>query len=267
MARVLPIDIDVSALAAEAKRQLQQEADYVAEGRFLERYARLVADDADLHVPRVHWDFTTPRVMAMDFIEGVPLEAMAHADVPQKQRDKLGAMLEHLMFRELFEFRVMQTDPNFANYLFQPDTEQLVLLDFGATQMLPAALVEKFRRITRAVIVRDRATIAREAFAIGYLPADAPREQIEGAVDMILLVCEPLQHRGRYDFGASNLPARARDLGLDLAFKQGLLKAPPAETMFLHRKLAGMYLLVARLGARIDVRKLIQPLLADRPAG
>jgi hypothetical protein len=85
-------------------------------------------------------------------------------------------------------------------------------------------------------------------------------------VDVIQLVCEPLQHRGRYDFGASNLPSRARDLGFDLAIRQGLLKSPPPETMFLHRKLAGMYLLVARLGAQIDVRKLIQPLLAEEPA-
>ena len=265
MANVLPLGIDVRGIANEAKRQLQQESDYVAEGRFLEKYAKLVADDPDLRVPRVHWDFTTPRVMAMDFVEGMPLEEMARDGVPQKQRDKLGTALKHLMFRELFEFRVMQTDPNFANYLFQPDTEQLVLLDFGATMLLSAALVEKFRRITRAVIARDRVAIAKEAVAIGYIAADAPAEQVEAVVDVILLVCEPLQHRGRYDFGASDLPSRARDLGFDLAFKQGLLKAPPAETMFLHRKLAGMYLLVARLGARVDVRKLIQPLLDDAP--
>lgn len=266
MANVLPLGIDVRGIASEAKRQLQQESDYVAEGRFLEKYARLVAGDPDLRVPRVHWDFTTPRVMAMDFVEGVPLEAMAREDVPRKQRDKLGLALEHLMFRELFEFRVMQTDPNFANYLFQPETEQLVLLDFGATMLLSAALVDKFRRITRAVIAQDRAAIAKEAVGIGYLAADAPSAQVEAVVDVILLVCEPLRHRGRYDFGASDLPARARDLGFDLAFKQGLLKAPPAETMFLHRKLAGMYLLVARLGARVDVRSLIQPLLVEPSA-
>ena len=57
-------------LATEAKRQLAQEADYVSEARFLERYARLVADEPALLVPRVHWDLTTPRIMAMDFIDG-----------------------------------------------------------------------------------------------------------------------------------------------------------------------------------------------------
>ena len=265
MANVLPLDIDVRGIANEAKRQLQQEADYIAEGRFVEQYARLVADDPDLLVPRVHWDYTTARVMAMDFIDGVPLEQMARDDVPQKQRDRLGAALEHLLFRELFEFRVMQTDPNFANYLYQPDTGRLVLLDFGATQEFPAGFVENYRRITRAVIRGDRQAIAEQAVAIGYVEAGAPPERVKATVDVILLVCEPLRHRGRYDFGASDLTARARDLGFDLVVKQGLLKAPPPATMFLHRKLAGMYLLVARLGARVDVRSLIWPLLDDAP--
>jgi predicted unusual protein kinase regulating ubiquinone biosynthesis (AarF/ABC1/UbiB family) len=265
VANVLPLGIDVGGIAREAKRQLQQEADYIAEARFLERYAKLVADDRDLLVPRVHWDLTTARVMAMDFMQGVPLEQVATADVPQKRRDQLGAELERLMFRELFEFRVMQTDPNFANYLFQPDSGRLVLLDFGATQEFSRQLVERYRQITRAIVAQDRAAIAENAVAIGYLEADAPRQRVAAVVDVILLVCEPLYHRGRYDFGASDLPARARDLGFDLAFRQGLLRAPPAETMFLHRKLAGMYLLVARLGARVDIRKLIEPLL-DAPA-
>jgi aarF domain-containing kinase len=262
---VLPLGIDVRGIANEAKRQLQQEADYVAEGRFMEQYAKLVADDPDLLVPRVHWDCTTARVMAMDYIDGVPLDQMARDDVPQIQRDKLGAALEHLLFRELFEFRVMQTDPNFANYLYQPDTGRLVLLDFGATQEFAAGFVENYRLITRAVIRGDRQAIAAQAEAIGYVEPGAPPEQVKAAVDVILLVCEPLRHRGRYDFGASDLTARARDLGFDLVVKQGLLKAPPPATMFLHRKLAGMYLLVARLGARVDVRSLIRPLLDDEP--
>jgi len=263
LANVLPLGIDVRGVAAEAKRQLQQEADYIAEGRFLQRFATLIADEPDLLVPRVHWDFTTARVMAMDYVEGVPLESMAGSETPQAQRDKLGALLERLLFRELFEFRVMQTDPNFGNYLFQPDTGRLVLLDFGSTMEFSAGFVDRYRRISRAIIERDREAVAREAVAIGYIGANEPAQRVDAAVDVILLVCEPLQHRGRYDFGASDLAQRARDFGLDLVFKQQLLRAPPPDTMFLSRKLVGLFLLVARLGARVDVQSLIRPFLAE----
>ena len=51
---LLPLDLDVGAIADEAKRQLAQEADYLKEAHFLEHYARLVVDESALVVPRVH---------------------------------------------------------------------------------------------------------------------------------------------------------------------------------------------------------------------
>ena len=259
---LLPLDLDVTGIAAEAKRQLAQEADYISEGRFLERYARLVDDEPALLVPRVHWDLTTPRVMAMDFVEGEPLDVLD--DAPQSRRDAVGSLLERLVFRELFEFRVMQTDPNFANYLYQPASGRVVLLDFGATQRFGAAFVANYARITRAVVDDDRDAVAREAIRIGYAAPDDAPERIQATVDMILLVCEPLRHRGRYDFRESNLPSRARTLGFDFAFRRGLLRSPPPETIFLHRKLVGSFLLLARIGARINVRALVEPFLSMR---
>ncbi len=256
---LLPFDVDVAGIVAEAKRQLLQEADYRAEAGFLEHYARLVADEPRLIVPRVHADFTTTRVMAMDYVEGAPLESLA-AGAPQAQRDAVGALLERLLFRELFEFRVMQTDPNFANYLVQPGG-RVVLLDFGATRAFSAQFVVNYARITRAVIDGDLDAVARHAAAIGYVNADDPPERLQAAVDVIRLVCEPLRHHGPYDFAASDLPSRARTLGIDLGLKRGLLRAPPAETMFLHRKLVGSFLQLARIGARVDARALVLPLI------
>jgi predicted unusual protein kinase regulating ubiquinone biosynthesis (AarF/ABC1/UbiB family) len=258
---LLPLDLDVAGLASEAKRQLVQEVDYLKEARFLDRYKGLVADEPALLVPRVHRDLTTSRVMAMDYVEGVPLETLSELDMPQARRDAVGTLLERLLFRELFEFRVMQTDPNFANYLYQPATGRVALLDFGATQTFSREFVGHYARVTRAVIDGDLDAIARHATAIGYVTPDDPSERIQAAVEVIMLVCEPLRHRGRYDFAASGLAARARTLGLDLALRRGLLRAPPPETMFLHRKLAGSFLLLARIGARIDARALVLPFL------
>jgi predicted unusual protein kinase regulating ubiquinone biosynthesis (AarF/ABC1/UbiB family) len=259
---LLPLDLDVEGIATEAKRQLAQEADYVSEARFLERYARLVADEPTLLVPRVHWDLTTPRVMAMDFVEGEPLDVLD--DAPQAWRDAVGSILERLLFRELFEFRVMQTDPNFANYLYQPATGRVALLDFGATQRFGAAFVANYARITRDVINGDRAAVAREAIRIGYAAADDSAERTQAVVDVIFLACEPLRHLGRYDFPRSDLSSRVRALGFDLAFRRGLLRPPPPETIFLHRKLVGSFLLLARIGARIDARALVLPFLPTR---
>jgi predicted unusual protein kinase regulating ubiquinone biosynthesis (AarF/ABC1/UbiB family) len=260
IARLLPLGLDVDNIAREAKRQLTQESDYLAEARFLEQYARLVADEPRIVVPRVHGDLTTARVMAMDYMEGVPLESLVD-NTPQGARDAVGALFQKLVFRELFEFRVMQTDPNFANYLYEPNSGRIVLLDFGATQEFTPEFSERFRRITRAIVDGDRRGIEEGARRIGYIGEDASADVVRAALDVIELVCEPLRAAGSYDYGASDLPRRARELGIDLAFKRGLLRMPPSDTIFLHRKLVGVFLLLARLGARVPTGRIIRPYL------
>jgi aarF domain-containing kinase len=70
--------------------------------------------------------------------------------------------------------------------------------------------------------------------------------------------CEPIVHRGVYDFGASDLIVRTRDAGIEMLFASGgEFMAPPPETVFLHRKLVGSFLVCARIRARVRVQELI----------
>ncbi len=262
IAKLLPVDLDLSGILAEAKRQLRREADYLLEAESQQRYRGLVQGDDRFRVPAVHADLTTRRVLAMDRFHGTPIEDLAAPGTARERRDAAGGALEELVFRELFEFRFMQTDPNFANYLLEPETDRIMLLDFGSAREFPAEFSERYRTLCRAVLAGDRAEVRRAAVAIGYLDADEQEDRARGVVDLVLLVCEPLRARGVYDFGRSRLAARARDAGLDLMLRRGFLHAPPPETVFLHRKLVGSFLLCAKLRARVDVRARVEPFLA-----
>jgi predicted unusual protein kinase regulating ubiquinone biosynthesis (AarF/ABC1/UbiB family) len=252
----LPMKFDVPALAAEAKRQLKLETDYEAEAHHLERYRKLVAGMPEVVVPRVDRSLTTRHILAMDWIEGDPLESLASEAVPQARRNAVARTLHELMFRELFEFRFVQTDPNVANYLYLPGTQQLALLDLGSVGEYPEPFVEGYRRACRGVIEDDTAAIREAACEIGYAHPGDPEPMVHNAVELIRLVCEPLAHRGAYDFASSGLIGRARDLGLAAAFGHGL-RSPPPETMFLHRKLVGTFLICARLRAHVNVHALV----------
>ena len=54
---------------------------------------------------------------------------------------------------EMFELRMVQTDPNFANYQYQSATGQVVLLDFGATRNYKAGFVNGYKRLAKAAIL------------------------------------------------------------------------------------------------------------------
>ena len=258
MANILPVEIDIDGIVDEAKGQLRQEADYLVEAQYLRDYRRLVSQNDEYVVPLVYEDLTTRHILAMEYVGGNPLEALGEDGVDQDTRDRVGTLLERLMFRELFEFRTMQTDPNFANYLYRPEDSRIVLLDFGSTVTFEAEFTEKYRQISLALIEDDEDGIWRLAEDIGYIhPHDSPAHAGR-IIDLIKVVCEPICQDREYDFAASNVTARARDAGLELAWKsQGELRSPPPETVFLHRKLVGSFLVCARIRARLNVQKLI----------
>jgi hypothetical protein len=124
---LLPKAVDIAPLLAEAKRQLHEEADYVREGEQMARFAILLADAPDFIVPMLDPEFSGDRVLAMSFIAGTSVESLV--DAPQEERDRVMQRLIALVLRELFEFGLMQTDPNFANFRYQRDTGKLVACD------------------------------------------------------------------------------------------------------------------------------------------
>jgi len=268
LARILPAGVEIDPVVAATKQQLQREADYRREAANLERYAELLADDPDVVVPRVYQPLTTKRVLAMQRLRGVPLEDLCGAQHAAEARDRTGALLIRLMLRELFELRFMQTDPNFANYLWLEDG-RVGLLDLGAGQRIPAALSRGYEALFRSASQGDRAGLSAAAREIGFISADDPMATREGLLELILLATEPFRARGPYDFGSSDLPARAREAGMRFVATSAVTRPPPAATLFVQRKLGGTFLLCHRLRARVDARGILEATLRrsqDEPA-
>ena len=136
-----------------------------------------------------------------------------------------------------------------------------MLLDFGATRPYAEPVVEAYRRLMAGTVRGDRAAMGEAAQAIGYFQEHIHAAQRDAVIDLFATACEPLRHPGAYDFGTSDLPLRLRDAGLKLSMERDFWHTPPADALFLHRKLGGLYLLAARLRARVDVAALAAPWL------
>lgn len=265
LASLLPAGVDVEPLLAEVKRHLHQETDYVAEGRHLARFRELMGDMPGVVIPRAHADLTTGRVLAMDFMDADPIDVLWRDGHPAERRNRIGRLVQGIVFRELFELGLMQSDPNFANYLVTRDDHRLVLLDFGATIEVSERLRDRYRTLVSAAVEHDLDRIADLLVEYGWAPGTLTRDQLLGLASFVHLSVEPLRAEGPYDYGASDLSARARERSFELAFQQGVRHPPPPEMVFVQRKLSGTYLLCAHLGAVIDSGDMFRRFLAGEP--
>jgi predicted unusual protein kinase regulating ubiquinone biosynthesis (AarF/ABC1/UbiB family) len=253
---LLPRRMHVAPLMAEAKRQLHAEADYLAEAEHLARFGALLVDTEMFVLPELHTDLCTPQVLAMTYVEGAPLESLVGA--PQAVRDRVATALIDLVLRELFVFGAMQTDPNLANYRYDAETSRIVLLDFGAVQPIAPALAADFRSLARAALAGEPDKTRAAMLRIEYFgPGTAPhhKDLIQSMFDVAMA---PLRQDTPFDFGQSDLLERLRNMGLAIGNDRELSHVPPAATLFLHRKIGGMYLMAAKLRASVALRPMVE---------
>lgn len=257
---LVPKDIDFSALLEEAKSQLHVEADYQQEAEYMGRFGAYLEDDSRFEVPRIVGHLTGPNVLVMTFMDGEPLETVESE--PQAERDRVAAALLDLSMRELFEWGWLQSDPNFANFLYNAQTRKIQLLDFGATREIPTERRAQFRALLTAAQARDQKAILDTAYSIGYAEPTDPRAYREAIGQLISTACTPLAEPHSYDFSTSQLANQVADIAWQLRVKEKFGRLPPPDVLFMHRKLAGLYLLFARLGARLAVKQQVSPYLA-----
>ncbi len=140
------------------------------------------AGDADFLVPEVVDKLTTDSVLAMSFLPGVPVETLANAE--PALRERVAGLLIRLLFREFFDFSVMQTNPNFANYRYDAASGRIALLDFGATRSYPPARMAQLRALMAAAVYHDPPGLEAAATALGYLSEHEPAERRRAVAEL-----------------------------------------------------------------------------------
>lgn len=263
LSSLLPATLDIAPLLSEAKRQLHEEADYLREADQMRRYQSLLADNPAFILPAPVDELSGKNVLAMDFIKGQPIETLESA--PQETRDAVMSALITLTLRELFEFGYMQTDPNFANFRWQAEGQRIVLLDFGAARAVPPHIVAAYRALMVAGLTEDRTALRAALLSIGFV-APATLDRHGPAIDaMIDILIEHLGKPGLFDFADRSFVDRVRHHAETIVADRAAWHIPPADTLFVQRKVSGTALLAVRMQARMPLRDDVATFFPDIP--
>jgi aarF domain-containing kinase len=259
--RLLPKGLYLDKTIANARTELGWECDYIREAQCVERFRDLLADEKDTFiVPRIFPEASGKQVLTMEYLDGVGVTKVQN--FTQEQKDWIGTQILRLCLREITEFRFMQTDPNWTNFLFNAESNKLELLDFGASREYPEEFISRYSRLLLAASKSDEKTVRDLSIELGYLTGHESKAMLKAHIASVLTLAEPFLTTSPkvYDFRDQTITERVKAL-IPVMIKERLAP-PPEETYSLHRKLSGAFLLCARLGSRVPCRELFDNSMA-----
>ncbi len=249
---VLRQKFDTGEIYQEMEERLREELDYVHEANNVALFQRLFADDNEVVIPRVYSDFSSRRVLTMEFVDGYKLQDILAPGVDKELKDWVAVKYFQITWRQIFEFGVLHTDPHPGNYLitYHP---KLAMLDFGSVRVFPEEIRKGYHTLAKAILERDEETMARCFVLLGYLdPGDDPAPLVR----IMYIIFEPvLEDRvsDPRDFDSVGKTMEITAIGLE-----NRIFNAPGHRLFLVRALMGLDSYVHQFGTVTNWHRLFR---------
>jgi predicted unusual protein kinase regulating ubiquinone biosynthesis (AarF/ABC1/UbiB family) len=255
----LESDFDLMPLVEELGSTMPLELDFEHEGRTAEAIGAFFDDRPDIHVPKIHWEFSTQRVLVMEYIDGIKIsdrDALREAgvDTTQVMKTLIEAYCEQLLVHGFFH-----ADPHPGNLLVQPGEQgepaRIVFLDFGLSKRLPTQFRQGIVTLAGALLGGDADTMGRALLELGFVTRDGRPDSLQEIARIVLDVATRLRHQSFVD---PQVVAEARE-DIPRMIRENPIIRVPSHIVLIGRVVGLLSGLGNTLDAKLDMLTTILP--------
>ncbi len=252
----LPLNLghDLTLIVDEFGIKLFEEIDYVNEARNADKFALNFADDPEVKVPRIYWQYTSNRVLTLEWINGFKLndtEKIRAAGLDPTQLTRIGVTSG---LRQLLEFGFFHADPHPGNLFATPDG-RMAYIDFGMMDQLEEETKETLVSAVVQLINRDYDALAQDFVRLGFL---APQTNITPIIPALEQVLGKAMGESVADFNFKTITDEFSELMYEYPFRV------PAKFALIIRSLVTQEGLALSLDRNFKIVEVSYPYVARR---
>ena len=183
----LPLNLgnSLSAVIDEFGTKLFEEIDYINEGKNAERFAEYFRDDPKVKVPKIYWQYSSRRVLTLEWIDGIKLTEIEQIKAVGLDADEIVKIGVMSGLRQLLEFGFFHADPHPGN-LFATYDGRMAYIDFGMMDQLSLETKEQLVDAVVHLINKDYEQLGQVYIKLGFLKPDVDLLPITKALETVL---------------------------------------------------------------------------------
>ena len=261
-ARMFKINtVELEQYIGEVEEKLIEETNY---GLELERSIQLTKKSAHLanvHFPQYYPEFSSERILVMDWIHGLHVKEWVKQGPSQEERNKIGQALWDFYHYQVHELNEVHADPHPGNFIITPEN-QLGIIDFGCVKVIPKDFYDQYFKLMEKDILDQDYDLEGLFMELGFLSPDDTQKEKDFFMtifhEMIELLGRPFRN-ATFDFGDDSYFQQIYEVGDRVSRMKELRNSKTARGnrhgLYINRTYFGLYNLLNDLGAKVMIDK------------
>lgn len=173
---------EIRKIIDEFSKSLKNELDYMNEGRNAERIAKQFETVDHIYIPEIYWEYTTDRILTMEFIKGVKLNNKLLNSENGFDRKIVAERFVHAILHQVLMEGVFHGDPHPGNIFVLPGNV-IAFMDFGLIGRITPQMKDSIATLIIAMMSKNTDGLIRAITQMGVVPDDVNMDLLRTDLD------------------------------------------------------------------------------------
>lgn len=177
-------NFQIGDIVEEFSQAIRSEMDYFREGRNTDKLYQYFSSDENIIIPKVYWDYSTSKILTLEYIHGIRFEQIFISDDDGLDRKIISERLVRSFLDQALNIGTYHGDPHPGNLLFFSGN-RIAYIDFGQVGILNEDMKHNFASLIIGLMRGNTSLLYHTIFQMSPMPVDLNERQFKADLEQL----------------------------------------------------------------------------------